>query len=208
MSFPRSKSHQPEKELETFSHQPTQALSCGTLDENLITQLVYTGTNCHITQSNKSMWWAVFFPQVILIISLNVVKFTTTHAITWAWCLYTQKHHTQCPHLKYNPGFLKEILGQWGPYNDPTDNQDKAQSAHETAVASLIRENNIGRRTHWRMWMWRYLPKRLELLLRMVLAFPKLSRMGNTSMGWSRERKERELKDETGWRTYVSYKAL
>lgn len=49
---------------------------------------------------------------------------------------------------------------------------------------------NIIRLTHWRMWMWRYLPKRLELLLRIVLAFPKLSRMGKTSIGWSRRRKK------------------
>lgn len=39
--------------------------------------------------------------------------------------------------------------------------------------------------------MWRYLPKRLELLLRIVLAFPKLSRMGKTSIGWLEEEKDR-----------------
>ena len=58
---------------------------------------------------------------------------------------------------------------------------------------------NIVRLTHWRMWMWRYLPKRLELLLRIVLAFPKLSRMGKTSMGWLRRRRT-EMKSRPKWR--------
>lgn len=44
--------------------------------------------------------------------------------------------------------------------------------------------------------MWRYLPKRLELLLRMVLAFPKLSKMGKTSIGCSRREEVNQRRKE------------
>lgn len=46
--------------------------------------------------------------------------------------------------------------------------------------------------THCRRWTLSSFPKRLELSLRMVLAFPKLSRMGRTLQG-CREKREGEL---------------
>jgi len=52
--------------------------------------------------------------------------------------------------------------------------------------------------------MWRYLPKRLELLLRMVLAFPKLSRMGKTSMGWKREEENQRRRGVEDRRVHLS----
>lgn len=53
-------------------------------------------------------------------------------------------HLTQCSHLKDNPGLLKEVFGQRGPYNNPAVNQDERQSTNKAAAANLNRGSNKG----------------------------------------------------------------
>lgn len=99
-------------------------------------------------------------------------------------------HPVDSTNLKDNSGLLQEVFGQRRPYNNSAVEWNNRQThkillnqGEQIKTSLTLYLSRSVQVTHWRMWMWRYLPKRLELWLRMVLAFPKLSKMGNTSIG-------------------------
>lgn len=162
--------------------------------------------------STRKVTWDIFLQAntsscVIIYTVINCPAFSPANVTSWRspWCLFWAN---SSPHSVFSPerqpwtsqGDIWTTRSLQQPHCQPRrETVDQLNNWNQSGQGEQERniwwnsircskEGNI-RWTYWRMWMWRYLPKRLELLLRMVLAFPKLSRMGKTSMGWSRKKK-------------------
>jgi len=78
--------------------------------------------------------------------------------------------------------FSRRYFDKDVPTTTPLKKEMKITSCSFNAHCHLNQANNV-QYTYWSMWMCRYFPNRLELLFSIVLALPKLSRMGKTSIG-------------------------